>query len=261
MQPVYSYDEYRQQLKNIEVEQQEAFERELKDQREEKERRERLRIARLGASGKTPLIYSIDRIIELCQLNEKKEFLQIDFLSLGFEDSHDSLFTRVIPLFTKLKELGGFKTLERINNSWFHVTGWDLRKLRNFRNKIKEEEGDEALVIFKKTSRCPRIKTIKYIYGNTFVVNDSWTHTIKGKETADLCQELWKKRLKKKQKRLSNGAEEEEAGVYLRVLAKNLNKKEGTVDKMIKRLEKTLQNSGLTIIIKSSHARRILIVQ
>ena len=66
-----------------------AFEWQVKDRRDQEDRQERLRIQRISASGKEPLVYSLDEIIRACVTHKAEESVQVDFFDLGFQNNFE----------------------------------------------------------------------------------------------------------------------------------------------------------------------------
>lgn len=116
------------------------FQSRIKEERDEKERRERLRIQRVASSGKNPLLYSLDVIIEKCLLNTKSNSIEIDFHSLGFPDGMQEVIS-AHHFFDQLKDAGCFKGVERSANTYFIVTAPNITKLQDYRASLEAKIG------------------------------------------------------------------------------------------------------------------------
>lgn len=105
--------------------------------RQEKEQRERIRIQRIAASGKSPLLYSLERIIEKCLVHAGAERVEIYFYDLGFNENMPGI-TDAHRFFIQLKDFGCFEDVERAGaNEFFVVTTPNTERLKEYRNKLE----------------------------------------------------------------------------------------------------------------------------
>ncbi|GEM_PF-3146823 len=116
------------------------FQRRIKEERDEKERRERLRIQRIAASGKDPLLYSLDEIIRKCVIHQGGEQIEIPLHDLGFQYSIAGA-VEAHRFFNQLKDSGCFKDVERSANTYFIITKPDIGKLKEERSKLENKLG------------------------------------------------------------------------------------------------------------------------
>ncbi|RJQ35804.1 hypothetical protein C4568_00250 [Candidatus Parcubacteria bacterium] len=130
---------------------QRSFDQRIKEERDERERRERMRAQRLAASGKTPLPYSLDVIIEKCVMNENSERIEIDFYALGFPD-HIQEVNSVERLFHQLKGAGCFEAVKRSANTYFVVSRPNIEKLNQYRASIERTIGKPPKKLIHKDS-------------------------------------------------------------------------------------------------------------
>lgn len=105
--------------------------------RKDRETQESLRIQRIGASGKHPLIYTMDAIIGQCLINKGEDKIFINFRSLGFADNIDD-FHLAHYFFIKLKNNGCFKDVERISQHGFSVIEPDIEKLKEYKLTLEQ---------------------------------------------------------------------------------------------------------------------------
>ena len=112
----------------------------LQMEKEEKERQEGLRIQRISMTGKSPLLYTLDIIIEKCLMHSQNE---INFFDLGF--SGDMAGVRnAKKLFGLLKIEQCFEDFELIHTSSriiFTIQKPDIKLLREYKSKFLSSEG------------------------------------------------------------------------------------------------------------------------
>jgi hypothetical protein len=119
------------------------FQARIKEQRDEDERRERMRTQRLAASGKSPLLYSLDTIIEACLMDEEAAQIEVDFFDLGFSGNMHGI-SRAKELFGSLKRARcflDFEFIHRTHSARFIISGPDIGKLRDYKSDIAGKLG------------------------------------------------------------------------------------------------------------------------
>jgi len=133
-----AWQEYERKQKEKHEENERAFQQRIDREHKEAESRELARIQRIAASGKPPLIYTMDKIIEKCLVDQSAARVEIDFYSLGFEDNLTEV-CNAHRFFNQLKENGCFEDVERSANTWFVVTHPNIEKLKKYRANLEKE--------------------------------------------------------------------------------------------------------------------------
>lgn len=124
--------------KTVVEEERRARDWQIKDQRDQEERQERLRIQRITASGKEPLVYSLDGIIRECVTHKAEESVQVDFLDLGFQNNFEGSI-KAKTFLQQLQKAGGFESLKDYHGSAhiiFYLQRPNLSKLKAYRKKL-----------------------------------------------------------------------------------------------------------------------------
>lgn len=176
-------------LKEVVKEERGRFQQRIKEERDERERRERLRIQRIAASGKPPILYTIDKIIEECLTNKDEERIEIDFYSLGFEDNIYEL-NNASRFFNKLKNAGCFDSVERSANTWFIVTKPNIEKLKIFKKGLTKELYESS----------GKIDEGHFNHKNCSLIFNSETYKSRGGVRKALIKNLWMKHQKQNNK-------------------------------------------------------------
>lgn len=107
------------------------------EQRKEHESQERIRIQRVATSGKGPLLYTLDTIIEKCLMHSQNE---INFFNLGFSGDMAGV-AEAKKLFRLLKMEKCFKDFELIHTSTrivFSIQEPDIDQLKKYKAKIQD---------------------------------------------------------------------------------------------------------------------------
>lgn len=109
----------------------------------ERERQELLKLKLITASKKSPVLYSLDIIIEKCLINKTKNQIHIEFFDLGFSDNMTGI-RNAKELFISLKKGGCFEDFgfsHTDSNIRFNVIAPDIEKLRDYKSTLVYGQG------------------------------------------------------------------------------------------------------------------------
>lgn len=233
-----------------------------KDDERQQHRRELLKIKRRASSGKEPLIYLIDRIIEKCLMSTTDTIeLSIDYLDVA-----DDIMHAIVPIhefFLKLKNEGCFSKVERVSKT-FVVTKPDLKKLKKYKVKLAKSiatTSDIPLIIAINHASLYKEKMLLEInHGEknlSFYPRKISLNKGDGTKTFKILSVLWEKREEKKGKKTSRNGDF--------ISATNLKRLSGcqnddAVYQHIKRLNARFAKEGLKIkIVGRKNEFRIMI--
>src|SRR3989338_5291393 len=102
----------------------------------ERARIEELKARRVISNGGNPLLYIVDRIIDVCVMRAGSERIEMHIDYLGVPDNLTQV-TDVHSFFNKLKDYGCFATVDRVSNVWFVIMEPNVKKLHLYKNDLR----------------------------------------------------------------------------------------------------------------------------
>lgn len=130
-------------MRQVQKEHEEAFERRIADQRQQREQRERLRIERVKADGGDQLIYAVKQLVQGAILHPESSDISVH--DLGFEETINGM-SNASALLTLLKKDGCIKDFQRLGNDHFRIFGAIRKKLEQKTKNIEDSSIQQGQV-------------------------------------------------------------------------------------------------------------------